>query len=102
MRSAKGWLVAGLVALLALVAVRVDLGPREILASVGEAVELAADGVVRAVGGLFGRETPARVAAAAPQEGDFTWAGEIRRGDAVEIRGVNGDIVAGPAAGARV
>lgn len=101
MRARKGWLVVGLVALLAIVATRVDLGARQLLVTVGDAVELAADGVVRAVGGLFGREAPTRVATAR-QEGDFTWSGEIRPGEALEIRGVNGDVVARPATGDRV
>ena len=41
-------------------------------------------------------------AASAAAAQDFTWAGRVAPGQAVEIKGVNGDVEAGPAAGDKV
>ncbi len=76
--------------------------------NVVQGVQWVADGMMRVVAGLFdgGRATPAYAQGqdrdGSAQEVDFVWHGAVETGQTVEIKGVNGDIIAERAAGAEI
>lgn len=79
---------------------------------VAYATEAAVHGVADFIGGLFGRdaslvaanvgERAVRAERQAQQEDDFTWSGALNAGDVIEIKGVNGSVIAEPASGSGV
>ena len=82
------------------------------LQNVVQGANRVAVGMSRAVAGLFngGREWGAAPVSAQRQNGDesdqeaadFVWHGAVRTGQTVEIKGVNGDIIAERAAGGEI
>ncbi len=79
--------------------------------SVVDGVKRAAVGTSRAVVGLFNRGHDRATATddirrqsrdGSDQEADFVWRGEVEIGQTLQIKGVNGDIIAERAAGAEI
>lgn len=76
------------------------------------ATEYAVHGVADFIGGLFGRdaslvaadvrERQERIQSQARQGDEFTWAGAVDVGNVIEIKGVNGSVIAEPTSGSRV
>lgn len=79
---------------------------------VAYATEHAVHGVADFIGGLFGRDAslvaanvrgrPVRAQDQARQGDEFTWSGTLDAGAMIEIKGVNGSVIAEPASGSRV
>ncbi len=79
---------------------------------VAYATEYAVHGVAEFIGGLFGRDASlvaanvrerSVVAQGQAHQGDeFTWSGTLDAGEIVEIKGVNGSVIAEPTSGSRV
>ena len=79
--------------------------------SVAEGVRWVAVGTGRAVAGLFNRVSDRGAAPAytrqqsrdeSNQEVDFVWRGVVETGQTLQIKGVNGDIIAGRASGTEI
>ena len=79
---------------------------------VAHATESAVHNVADFIGGLFGRdaslvaanagERQVRAQDQARQGDEFTWSGALDVGDVIEIKGVNGSVIAEPTSGSRV